>query len=63
MAQPFLTPKSDHVKTQTNEKNTVTFNDRKDIIIEYLDYMNGVNKTNEKYTYQIYIFIFFRVQP
>ena len=25
--------------------------------------MNGVNKTNWKYTYQIYIFIFFRVQP
>ena len=34
-------------------KNTVTFNDGKDIIIEYLDYMNGVNKTNFKYTYQI----------
>ena len=63
MAQAFLTPKGDHVKTQTNEKNTVTFNDRKDIIIEYLDYMNGINKTNDKYTYQIYIFIFFRVQP
>ena len=25
--------------------------------------MKGVNKTNLKYTYQIYIFIFFRVQP
>ena len=37
-------------------KNTVTFHDGKDIIIEYLDYMNGVNKTNKKYTYQIYIF-------
>ena len=35
-------------------KNTVTFNDGKDIIIEYLDYMNGVNKTNLKYTYQIW---------
>ena len=34
-------------------KNTVTFNDGKDVIIEYLDYMNGINKTNLKYTYQI----------
>ena len=32
-------------------------------VLENLDYMNGVNKTNLKYTYQIYVFIFFRVQP
>ena len=44
-------------------KNTVTFNDGKDIVIEYLDYMNGLNKTNKKYSYQIYTFIFFRIQP
>ena len=44
-------------------KNTVTFNDGKDIIIEYLDYMNGVNKTNKK-IHMKYIFLsFFRVQP
>ena len=29
-------------------KNTVTFNDGKEIIIEYLDYMNGVNKNEFK---------------
>ena len=41
-------------------KNTVTFNDGKDIIIEYLDYMNGVNKTNKKYISNIYFYIFSR---
>ena len=36
MAQAFfLTPKWDHFKTQRQIKNTVTFNDGKDIIIEY----------------------------
>ena len=46
-------------------KNTVTFNDGKDIVIEYLDYMNSVNKTNKKYIYisNIYFYIFFRMQP
>ena len=39
-------------------KNTVTFNDGKDIIIEYLDYMNGVNKTNKKIHIK-YIFLYF----
>ena len=29
-------------------KNTVTFNDGNEIIIEYLDYMNGVNKNEFK---------------
>ena len=29
-------------------KNTVTFNDGKEIIMEYLDYMNGVNKNEFK---------------
>ena len=24
-----------------------------------LDYMNGVNETSKKYTYQIYIFLYF----
>ena len=39
-------------------KNTVTFNDGKDIIIEYLDHMNGVNKTNKKIHIK-YIFLYF----
>ena len=39
-------------------KNTVTFNDVKDIIIEYLDYMNGVNKTKQKIHIK-YIFLYF----
>ena len=44
-------------------KNTVTFNDGKDIIIEYLDYMNGVNKTNKKIIWNIYFYLFFACNP
>ena len=45
-AKPFLTPKKDHVKTQTNQNSgqrrlLFSFD-----VIENLDYMNGVNKTN-----------------
>ena len=48
---------------QRQMKNTVTLNDGKDIIIEYLDYTNGVNKTNKKYIWNIYFYIFFACNP
>ena len=42
----FLTPKRDHVRTQTNENNGQRFLLFNIDVIENLDYMNGVNKTN-----------------
>ena len=44
-------------------KNTVTFNDGKDIIIEYLDYMNGVNKKNKKIHIKFIFLYFFAYNP
>ena len=47
VAQPFFFwPLKETLLKHRQMKNTVTFNDGKDIVIEYLDYMNGVNKTN-----------------
>ena len=42
----FLTPKRDHVKTQTNKKQWTKTSSLGIDVIENLDYMNGVNKTN-----------------
>ena len=46
MGQAFFDPKRDHVKTQTNENNGQRRLLFSIDVIENLDYMNGVNKTN-----------------
>ena len=51
----FLTPKRDHVFILHSCKTM-----DKDVVFKYccykkLDFMNGVNKTKKKYTYQMYL--------
>ena len=42
----FLTPKREHVRTQTNENNWTKTSALSTDVIENLDCMNGVNKTS-----------------
>ena len=58
MAQAFLTPKKDHVKTQKWSSLGID-------VTENIDYLNRVNEARKlkRDTYGIYSFIFLRVQP
>ena len=58
MAQAFLIPKKDHVKTQIRSSLGID-------VIKNFDYMTRVNEArkSKRDTYGIYSFIFLRVQP